>query len=35
MTSTLNDIVNGKVAASAGLRAAATQVNNCMAGAAR
>lgn len=31
MTSTLTDIVNGKVAAAAGLRAAAAQVNNCLA----
>ncbi len=31
MTSTLTDIVNGKVAPSAGLRAAAATVNNCMA----
>lgn len=35
MTQTLTDIGNGKIAASAGLRAAATQVNNCMASAAR
>jgi hypothetical protein len=31
MTATLNDIVNGKVSASAGLRDAAAQMNNCMA----
>jgi multiple sugar transport system substrate-binding protein len=35
MTSTLTDIVNGKVAAAAGLRAAAAQVNNCMASASK
>jgi multiple sugar transport system substrate-binding protein len=35
MTKTLTDIVNGEVAASAGLRAAAAQVNNCMASAAK
>jgi hypothetical protein len=33
MTSTLTDIVNGKVAPATGLRAAATQVNSCMAAA--
>jgi multiple sugar transport system substrate-binding protein len=33
MTSTLTDIVNGKVAAGPALRDAATQVNNCMASA--
>jgi multiple sugar transport system substrate-binding protein len=35
MTSTLTDIVNGKVAAGPALRDAAAQVNNCMANAAR
>ena len=35
MTQTLTDIVNGKIAPAAGLRAAATTVNNCMAAATR